>query len=205
MSKTQAIVLVIAAASGTGKSTLTRALVESEKNAVLSISHTTRELRNKEVDGQDYFFVSEQSFLKMVEVGSFVEYAKVYGHYYGTSRKTIEDCLNSGLSVVLDIDWQGANQIARQFDCAQLVFLLPPSISALKKRLVNRKRDSDAVIQKRLQLAIDDMKHCHEFDHIILNDDFNSALKDLQSLLHGNRDKIRSLPENLFDKLGITT
>ncbi len=205
LSKPDPVILIIAAASGTGKSSLAKALVSSEADAVLSISHTTRGIGRNEVDGREYFFVSEQSFLKMVEAGYFVEYANVYGHYYGTSRKTIESSLDSGLSVVLDIDWQGAQQVASQFDCAVRVFLLPPSISTLKSRLTRRKRDSDSAIQTRLQMAIDDMNHCAEFDHIILNDNFNAALQDLKSLLPGSSGITRPLPEDLFSRLNIVT
>lgn len=196
--------MIIAAASGTGKTSLSRALVESQSAVEFSVSHTSREIRRNEVDGRDYFFISEQSFLKMIEAGHFVEYARVYGNYYGTSRKTLEDCLNSGSSVVLDIDWQGAQQVASQFDCAVRVFLLPPSIDMLEKRIVGRDRDSDESIRQRLQMAIDDMKHCVEFDHIILNDDFNAALADLKALLPGNSGVTRPLPEDLFTRLGIS-
>lgn len=204
VSDKEAIILIIAAASGTGKSSLSRALAESQSAVALSVSHTTRERRRNEVDGRDYFFISEQSFLTMIEAGHFVEYATVYGNYYGTSRKTIEDSLNSGVSVLLDIDWQGAQQVADQFDCAVRVFLLPPSIEALKERLVGRDRDSDESIGERLQLAVDDMRHCIEFDHIILNDDFDAALADLEALLPGNSGAARPLPEGLFARLGIS-
>lgn len=204
MSDNRPIILIVSAASGTGKSSLTKALVKSERSTVLSVSHTTRERRRNEVDGQDYFFISSQVFQKMVATGHFAEFAKVYDHYYGTSRKTIEDNLNSGFSVVLDIDWQGAEQVARQFDCAVRVFLLPPSIMTLKKRLINRKRDSEEVIRARLEMAIDDMKHCVEFDHIVLNDQFNAALEDLRALLPGHGGKVRPLPEDLLASLGIT-
>jgi len=204
MSKPSPILLIICAASGTGKSSLTRALVESEPGAILSVSHTTRQIGHNEVDGKDYFFVSDQVFRKMIESGHFVEYANVYAHYYGTSRKVIASNLNAGLSVVLDIDWQGARQVADQFDCAVRVFLLPPSVEVLQQRLVNRQRDSHDVIQSRLQMAIEDMRHCSEFDHIVLNDNFDAALHDLRSLLHGNHGAVRALPATLFDRLHLT-
>ncbi len=205
MADDRPIILIVSAASGTGKSSLTRALVNSEPNAVLSVSHTTRARRCSEVDGQDYFFVSSQVFQKMAAANHFVEFAKVYDHYYGTSRKTIEDNLNAGLSVVLDIDWQGAQQVADQFDCTVRVFLLPPSVPALKKRLVNRKRDSKDVISARLKMAIDDMQHCFEFDQIVLNDNFNAALEDLRALLFGNGNLVRPLPADLLADLRITS
>ena len=203
MSETTPVILIIAAASGTGKSSLARALVKSDPSVVLSVSHTTRKIGRGEIDGREYFFISEQSFKRMARVGHFAEYAKVYDHYYGTSKKTITDNLESGLSVVLDIDWQGAQQVAHQFECAVKVFLLPPSIHTLRSRLVKRKRDPEKAIQSRLQLAIEDMRHHTEFDHVILNDNFNAALRDLKSLLPGQSGMTRPLPDNLLEKLGI--
>lgn len=203
MLETAPVILIIAAASGTGKSSLARALVESEPSVVLSVSHTTRKIGHGEIDGREYFFVSEQTFKKMADAGHFAEYARVYEHYYGTSKKTITDNLESGLSVVLDIDWQGAQQVARQFECAVRVFLLPPSIDILRTRLINRKRDPDKAIQSRLQMAIEDMKHYTEFDYVVLNDNFDAALQDLKSLLPGHSGITRHLPENLLEKLGI--
>ena len=197
------IILVISAASGTGKSSLTRALVENEPRTTLSISHTTRGIRNNEVDGRDYFFISEQSFLRMVQHGHFIEHANVYGHYYGTSKQTIKDSLNSGMNVVLDIDPQGARQIANQFSSALCVFLLPPSVSALKSRLQKRDRDSKPIIQERLQAAVEDMKNHHDFDVLIVNDDFDAALTDLRALLTGSSEKVRALPEGLLANLGV--
>ena len=203
MTDKDAIILVIAAASGTGKSSLARALAETHSAVTLSVSHTSREMRRNEVDGRDYFFISEQSFLTMIKAGHFVEHAKVYGNYYGTSKKTLEDSLDSGVSVLLDIDWQGAQQVASHFDCAVTVFLLPPSIDALKKRLIGRDRDSEESIKERLQMAVDEMRHCIEFDHIILNDDFDAALMDLEGLLPGSSGTTRPLPDDLFARLGI--
>ena len=130
MTDKNAIILVIAAASGTGKSSLARALAESHSAVALSVSHTSREMRRNEVDGKDYFFISEQSFLTMIEAGHFVEHARVFGNYYGTSKKTLEDNLDSGVSVCWILTWQGAQQVAAHFDCAVRVFLLPPSIDA---------------------------------------------------------------------------
>ncbi len=203
MLETAPVILIIAAASGTGKSSLARALVKSEPSVVLSVSHTTRKIGRGEIDGREYFFISEQSFKKMAQAGQFAEHAKVYDHYYGTSKRTITDNLESGLSVVLDIDWQGAQQVARQFECAVRVFLLPPSIRTLRTRLVKRRRDPENAIQSRLQMAIEDMKHYTEFDHVILNDNFDAALKDLKSLLPGHSGITRPLPKSLLENLGI--
>lgn len=203
MLETAPVILIIAAASGTGKSSLARALVKSEPSVVLSVSHTTRKIGRGEIDGREYFFISEQSFKKMAQAGQFAEYARVYDHYYGTSKRTITDNLESGLSVVLDIDWQGAQQVARQFECAVRVFLLPPSIRTLRTRLVKRKRDPESAIQSRLKMAIEDMTHYTEFDHVILNDNFDAALQDLKSLLPGHSGNTRPLPKNLLERLGI--
>ena len=197
------IVLIISAASGTGKSSLARALVESNRHAELSISHTTREIRRGEADGRDYFYIPKEQFEQMIVNDEFVEYAQVFGNYYGTSRKQIENRLEEGINVVLDIDWQGAQQVAGKFRSAIRVFLLPPSIEALEERLQERGRDSEETILARLAEAVEDMKHCVDFDHHVLNDDFDAALADLQSLLPGNARKLREIRDDLLTQLGV--
>ena len=197
------ILLIIAAASGTGKSSLAQALVATEPKVALSVSHTTRDIRTGERDGRDYHFVTEGDFKRMIDQNQFIEYAQVYGHFYGTSRKTIEDSLNAKVSMILDIDWQGAKQVKTNFDSAVSVFLLPPSLDALQERLINRKRDSEETIQQRLAVAIEDMRHFVEFDYIVLNDCFESALSDLKKLLKGHKSGIRPLPHGLLNLLCI--
>ena len=139
----------------------------------------------------------------MIARGEFVEHAKLYGNYYGTSRSIIENLLNSGNNVVLEIDWQGADQVVMHYPSAIRVFLLPPSIEELKIRLMLRGRDSESSINQRLSSAIEDMKNCLSYDYLILNDDFDAALSDLKSLLPGNIARARTIGDNLLQHLGV--
>ena len=198
-----AVVFILSAASGTGKSSLARALVESEPGTELSVSYTTRDLRTGEIDGRDYHFVSVRQFEQMIEDDEFVEYAKVYDCYYGTAKSTLSDKLESNISVVLDIDWQGAKQVINNVEPAVSVFLLPPSLEALRTRLLARGRDSEEVVQSRFKLAKEDMLHCVRYDYVVLNDDFENALQDLKYLLAGQIDKVRPIPKSLLSKLGL--
>ena len=201
----ESVLLIISAASGTGKSSLSRALVESSEGTVLSVSHTTREIRRNEIEGKDYYFVGDDEFQRMIEAGEFVEYAKVYDHYYGTSRTSIEQHLNSGENVLLEIEWQGARQVVELFPSAVRVFLLPPSIESLRKRLRSRGRDSGNTIEARLAAAVNDIKNCFDYDYLILNDQFDSALSDLKTLLPGSTGTIRPIPAGLLGELGIVS
>ena len=201
--KEESVLLIISAASGTGKSSLSRALVESSDSTVLSVSHTTREIRRNEVDGKDYFFIGDDEFQRMIAAGEFVEHAKVYDHYYGTSRKSIEQHLNSGENVLLEIEWQGARQVVELFPSAVRVFLLPPSIQSLRNRLRSRGRDSGDTIEARLAAAVNDIKNCFDYDHLILNDQFDAALTDLKTLLPDSTGTIRPIPAGLFGELGV--
>ncbi len=197
------VILVISAASGTGKSSLSRALVESCEKVVLSVSHTTRDMRHGEVNGRDYFFVSEREFSAMAADGQFAEHAVVYGYRYGTAKNTLQSSLAAGKSVLLEIDWQGAQQVAETFSSTVQVFLLPPSLASLRKRLIERKRDAPAIIEQRLAAAKEDLKHCVYFDHWIVNDDFATALEDLRQLLSNHQTKHRKVPAELLRELGI--
>ncbi len=193
----------MSAASGTGKSSLCQALVAKETRTVLSISHTTREKRGKEKHGEHYFFTSFEEFQGMIEKEEFVEYAEVYGCYYGTSHKMIEENFGAGNNVILEIDWKGAEQVKRQYPSALRVLLLPPSLQELEVRLRTRAQDSQATINKRLALALDDIRNCLEYDVWIVNDEFEDALADLESLLPGNTASRRPLPPNLLESLGV--
>ena len=201
--KEESVLLIISAASGTGKSSLSRALVESSDSTVLSVSHTTREIRRNEVDGKDYYFIGDDEFQRMIEAGELVEHAKVYDHYYGTSRTSIEQHLNSGENVLLEIEWQGARQVVELFPSTVRVFLLPPSIQSLRNRLRSRGRDSGDTIEARLAAAVNDIKNCFDYDHLILNDRFDAALSDLKTLLPGSTGTIRPIPAGLLGELGI--
>ncbi len=188
---------IISAPSGAGKTSLARALIQSVANAEMSISHTTRQRRAGEVDGKDYFFVSEPEFLAMAEQGVFLEHAQVYGNYYATSRVAVEKMLSDGTHVLLDIDWQGARLVREQMPDAVSISILPPSVEELERRLRSRGSDSDSVIESRMQQAFDEMCHCEEADFIVLNDDFNAALHDLTLILNGESDRLRPLSVDL--------
>lgn len=178
---------IVAAPSGGGKTSLVKALLRSLDNIAISISHTTRPKRTGEVDGVDYFFVNEQRFMSMVDESQFIEHARVFDYYYGTSVAEVRERLASGIDVILDIDWQGAAQIRYSFPEAVSIFLLPPSIEALSERLQARQRDPEDVIQKRMLRAQDEMSHYPEFDYLIVNDIFSEALDALRSIVVSHR------------------
>lgn len=197
---------IISAASGTGKTSLAKALAETMPNIKISISHTTRSVRGNETPNESYFYVSEEVFISMIARNQFFEYAKVFDHYYGTSKDFVMQQLQQGFDVVLDIDWQGAEQIRSQYSECISIFLLPPSPNVLRQRLEGRKRESQEIIEKRLLLAHNEISHYKEFDYLIINDDFNMALKELQAivqarrlLLHKQRQKHESLIQQLLN------
>jgi guanylate kinase len=186
---------VVAAPSGAGKTSLVRALLERDPSLKFSISYTTRPPRSSEVDGRDYFFVSEPEFLAMEARDAFLEHAKVFDNWYGTGRAHVESLLAGGSSVLLEIDWQGARQVRRRAPDSQSIFILPPSVAELERRLRGRKTDSDAVIARRLGDALADMAHWHEFDYVVVNDDFAAALDRLAAIVAGaGQDARTELP-----------
>ena len=179
--------IVLSAPSGAGKSSLARALVEAEASVSLSVSHTTRAARPGEVDGVDYHFVAERKFEAMTRAGAFLEYARVFDCCYGTSWEAVRTVLARGRDVVLDIDWQGARQVRDAFAGTVSVFILPPTVGALRSRLVERGQDSDEAIERRMRDARSELEHYDEFDHIVVNDDFDRALDTLRGILRGER------------------
>lgn len=178
---------IVAAPSGGGKTSLVRQLVETVAGIEVSISHTTRVMRPGEKNGVDYFFVNETEFNTMVKENAFIEHAQVFEHWYGTSVKQISERLERGVDIVLDIDWQGAEQIKRLFKNALSVFIVPPSLQVLRERLLNRRQDNDAVIAERMHKAQDEMSHYPEFDYLIVNDEFNKAAAELNAIVIANR------------------
>jgi guanylate kinase len=178
---------VIAAPSGGGKTSLINALLRRDKRISLSVSHTTRRPRPGEQDGVHYHFVNVDAFHKLIREGAFLEHAMVYGHYYGTGRSAVQKRLADGLDVMLDIDWQGAQQVRDSFpDCCS-VFILPPALEELKSRLSSRGQDSADVIDKRMHQAQAEIAHWHEFDFLVINDNFDAALDDLHSIVRHGR------------------
>ncbi len=182
-------IYVIAAPSGTGKTSLVKALTEQLDDLGPSVSHTTRAPRPGEEESIHYQFVDHDRFRRMIERGDFLEHAEVYGNYYGTSHQEVNAKLDQGTDVLLDIDWQGARQVKRHYPDAHTVFIIPPSREALLQRLQHRGQDSDEVIAKRMLKAIDEMSHHDEFDYLIINDVFDEALADLVNLVASRRLK----------------
>lgn len=181
------LLFVVSAASGTGKTSLVKALLDRVTNLHVSVSHTTRGQRPGELDGVHYHFTEKDSFLALVEQGGFIEYAEVFGNYYGTAQATVKEQLAKGHDVLLEIDWQGAQQVRKLFPDSQQIFILPPSQFDLRQRLSNRGTDSVEVIERRLGCAVEDMQQYVNFDYVIINDDFNKALHDLESVIIANR------------------
>jgi len=181
------LLFVVSAASGTGKTSLVKALLERVNNLHVSVSHTTRGQRPGELDGVHYHFSTKEDFLNLVNEGGFIEYAEVFGNYYGTAQATVKEQLAKGHDVLLEIDWQGAQQVRRLFPESKQIFILPPSQFDLRQRLSNRGTDSVDVIEHRLSCVVEDMQQYVNFDYVIINDDFNKALHDLEAVIIANR------------------
>jgi len=188
---------IFSAASGAGKSSLAAALCERLPQLAVSVSHTTRPPRPGEEDGVNYHFVSVPEFERMRDRGEFLEYAEVFGQYYGTSRQAVEALLDQGRDVILDIDWQGARSIKGQLPATRSIFILPPSRAALEKRLQSRGQDSAETIQQRMQAAVSEMRHYDEFDYVVINDDFQAALADLEAIIGGRPQRVRPVQLNM--------
>lgn len=183
----QGTLFIVSAPSGAGKTSLVRELVESLDGIQVSVSHTTRERREGEVNGVNYHFVDVPAFEAMIEHGDFFEYARVFDNYYGTSRRTVTAMLAAGQDVILEIDWQGAEQVRRQRPLARSIFILPPSVAVLEQRLRGRGQDDDAVIARRLAAAREEISHHVEFDYLVINDDFDHATADLLAIFRAER------------------
>lgn len=183
---------MIVAPSGAGKSSLVQALLQADASLKLSLSTTTRQPRSGEVDGKDYRFVSNDAFMAQRASADFLEWAEVHGHFYGTSRSWIEQQMQAGSDVILEIDWQGAQQIRQLIPAAQWIFIFPPSIDALEQRLRKRGQDDEATIQRRLAAAHVELQHAAEANFIVINDVFEQALLDLQQIIATSR--LRSGP-----------
>ncbi|MDX9845146.1 MAG: guanylate kinase [Aquabacterium sp.] len=187
---------VVSAPSGTGKSSLVNALLEVDSHLQVSVSHTTRAPRGQEQHGREYWFTSKEDFQAMIDRGEFFEHAHVHGNHYGTSRKAIEDRIQSGEDIVLEIDWQGALQIKRIFPNAILIFIMPPSYEELLQRLNRRGEDSPEVIETRMANARIEVAQAQHFDFVVINALFESALFDLKSIVHAQRLKYSAQRRN---------
>lgn len=177
----------VSAPSGAGKTSLVKSLIENLNDVQVSISHTTRAIRPGEQNGVNYHFVSQDEFKAMLGQGAFLEHAEVFGNYYGTSQAWVEETLSKGGDVILEIDWQGAQQVKRLLPNTLGVFILPPSQSALRQRLTGRGQDDGSIIDGRMAEAVSEMSHYVEADYVLINDDFNEALIDFAAILRGQR------------------
>ena len=178
---------IVTAPSGAGKTSLVKALIEREQQLRVSVSHTTRPKRPGEEDGVNYHFVEEAPFMEMLRKGSFFESAQVYGNYYGTSQLWVNEQLEAGLDVILEIDWQGAVQVRNLDPKACSIFILPPSLETLKTRLLNRAQDDTETIEKRMSEAVAEISHVAEANFVVINDDFDTALEDLCAIIRSCR------------------
>jgi len=197
----QPFLIILSSPSGAGKSTLSRMIIQNDPLIKLSISATTRAKRPQEIDGQHYYFVSAAEFSKMAKNGDFLEHAKVFDYNYGTPRKMVEDALKKGDEVLFDIDWQGARQVKEKFDKSSIVsiFILPPSLAELERRLRNRASDSEEVVQDRMKKARDEISHYNEYDYILINDDLNSTYHKIRSIIEAKR--VERLSKQQIDNL----
>jgi guanylate kinase len=187
---------VVAAPSGAGKTSLVKALMEREPGIQFSVSYTTRRPRPNEIPGRDYHFVSPERFQEMIANHEFLEHAQVFDHCYGTGVRTVEEALSNGEQLLLEIDWQGARQVRGRIPQAVSIFILPPSRAALEQRLKARSTDSDAVIERRLRDAAEDLGHWREFDYVVINDRFEQAIEDLQAIVEDRGSRLQaSRPE----------
>lgn len=195
---------IISAPSGAGKTSLVAKLINHDLLIRVSVSTTTRPMRPDEQHGVNYFFVSESEFESKIAAGEFLEYAKVFNNYYGTSKTSVIQQLNAGQDVILEIDWQGAQQVRQIFPDAVSIFIMPPSLDELDRRLNGRGSDSAEVIANRMREAVSEMQHYQEFDYVVINDDFDTALHQLHSIFIANRLRLaqqRGRHAQLFDLL----
>ena len=201
MKRTEGFLFVVSAPSGAGKTTLCRAITDSLGNITHSISYTTRKPRPGEIDGRDYFFVTEERFKNMIEAGDFAEWAEVHSHLYGTSRRVLEDVMGRGMDVILDIDTQGAMQIKEKFATAVFIFIMPPSLDILEERLRNRKSDNEEEIKKRMRRAREEIRDYAKYDYIIVNRDFDRALNELRSIFIAERSRIKQIDRSWMKRM----
>ena len=194
-------IFIIAAPSGCGKTSLVKSLIEDSNNLSVSVSHTTRKMRQGEIDGKNYHFVSKATFDKMIINKEFVEYAEVFGNMYGTTKKNIKEKLDRNIDIILEIDWQGARQVRQNIPDAVSIFILPPSKKALLERLIKRGQDDEVTISKRMENSEREMSHFNEFNYLIINDQFDSALSNLKAIIDDFRNNIKNIDLSLENQL----
>ena len=189
--KKKGMIIIVSAPSGAGKTSICDALIKSDKNIVYSVSTTTREPRKGEKNGREYFFVNDSEFKKMVKAKMFVEWAKVHDHFYGTSKKVLEQTINKGKDILLDIDVQGAVKIKKQYKEALMIFITTPSLKVLKERLIKRNKDSMTVIKRRIENAKKELTYLPKYDYLILNDKLDKSIQEVKSVICAERLSIK--------------
>ena len=192
---------IIAAPSGCGKTSLVKALLENSKNLAVSVSHTTRKPRKGEIDGENYHFVSNETFEQMISNNDFLEYAEVFGNMYGTAKTNIYEKLDSNINTILEIDWQGARQVRQNMPEVISIFILPPSKNVLLERLTTRGQDDKATISERMENSEKEMSHYNEFGYLIINDQFDSALNNLKAIIDDFGNNIKNNEFSLENQL----
>ena len=192
---------IIAAPSGCGKTSLVKALLRNSKNLAVSVSHTTRKPRKGEIDGENYHFVSNETFEQMISNNDFLEYAEVFGNMYGTAKTNIYEKLDSNINIILEIDWQGARQVRQNMPEVISIFILPPSKNVLLERLTSRGQDDKATISERMENSEKEMSHYNEFGYLIINDQFDSALKNLKAIIDDFGNNIKNNEFTLENQL----
>lgn len=190
------LIIIVSAPSGAGKTSICDALIKQDKNIVYSVSTTTRQPRTGEKNGKEYFFVDDKTFKSMVNKNMFAEWAEVHGHFYGTSKKTIEDTIKKGKDVLLDIDVQGALKIKKQYKDALMIFITAPTLKVLKERLIKRNKDSSAVIKTRLNNAKKELTYLPKYDYLILNDKLDKSIENVKSVINAERLSIKRNKKN---------
>lgn len=197
------LLIVISAPSGAGKTTICKNLIKTSPNLIFSVSMTTRQPRDNEIDGLDYFFISVDEFKNGIKKGKFIEWAMVYGDYYGTPKKFINDSLASGMDILLDLDVQGAMSIKKEYkDKAVLIFIIPPFLEDLKTRLSNRMTDSQEEIEKRLSFATEELKNINKYDYCVINDDIGTTVGKLKSIITAEKSKVKRISKELLKNWG---
>ena len=193
--------IIIAAPSGCGKTSLVKALLKNYDNLCVSVSHTTRKARKGEIDGANYHFISTSAFREMIDNNDFIEHAEVFGNLYGTARQNIKEKLENNVDIILEIDWQGARQVRQNMPDSISIFILPPSINTLRERLTNRGQDDEDTISKRMANSQTEISHYNEFGYLIINNQFDSALNDLKSIIDDYRKNTKNIELSLENQL----